>query len=94
MLRLAANLYHICTTRSNKIAIACDVCLFDVCFLASAMAHWAEASRGAGGKNLCFATGRAVPRKFCEKMKSTYPSTRACKFLGKIAEFQWLLCQA
>ena len=33
--RPPAYLYHICTTRSNKIATACDACSFGICLLRS-----------------------------------------------------------
>jgi hypothetical protein len=70
-----------------------DVCLFGVCLVRRGDYLFGRSDRGAPPK-LSLASGALPPRKFCKKLKGTYPSPRACKFVGKIDRYRASVIEA
>ena len=74
MLRPSAFSYQIAVQHSTTINVASDDCLFVVCLLALTALRLAQRRQGGRPPKVMLAGVALAPRKFCEKVKGTYPS--------------------
>jgi hypothetical protein len=74
MLRPSAFSYQIAVQHSTTINVASDDCLFVVCVLALQRCDWRRGVKVAVPPKVMLAGVALAPRKFCEKVKGTYPS--------------------